>query len=157
MKKRLRLLIPLSLVLLTLLFIWSNSLRPAPQSTGQSTAVQRFLAAHFDVEKQPMEWLCEHIRKVAHFFEYLLLGCEASALVWLNFRRRALFAVLPACAAAAMADEGIQYFVPGRSAQWSDVALDTAGAAGGILLAAVAILVIRLCIRAGKPTQGEKP
>lgn len=157
MKKRPRFFVPLILILLTLLFIFTNSLRPAPQSTGQSTAVQRFLAAHFDVERPPMNWLYDHIRKVAHFCEFMLLGCEGAAFLWLNFRRRYRPAAFFFCALAAMADEGIQYFVPGRSAQWSDVALDTAGATAGILLTAAVFLVIRLSARAGKPTQGEKP
>ena len=51
-----------------------------------------------------------------------------------NRKRRALFSAWLTASAYAATDEFHQLFVPGRSGQISDVILDSAGAALGVLL-----------------------
>lgn len=85
------------------------------------------------------------VRKIAHFAAYALLGFLIALL--LNEYRRTyrhivicsvVFSSLYACT-----DELHQYFVPGRSAQFSDVVLDTFGALFGVLIAASIIVLIK--------------
>lgn len=86
------------------------------------------------------------IRKTAHAAEYAIF---AMLLVgaWYDEKRKNIWnALLPWSVATAYAatDEFHQLFVPGRSGQVSDVLLDSVGAAAGI---AVLFLVIIVCAR----------
>ena len=76
---------------------------------------------------------------------YLLLGglCAAfcrllAPLSPLGPRAQHFALPLVFCTAAAACDEWHQYFVPGRSCEMRDVALDVLGALAGILLLAAA-------------------
>ena len=76
------------------------------------------------------------LRKLAHFLEFALLG-----VLWVPIcaqrcsgMRSCVPHALLYCCLTAMADEGIQRFVPGRSGQWGDVLLDVLGAAAGIAI-----------------------
>lgn len=76
-------------------------------------------------------------RKLVHFGEYALL----SFLWWRLFRsgttaRRAAFAAFLAASVYAVSDEYHQTFVEGRSGNAVDWAIDTAGAAAALRLAA---------------------
>ena len=76
------------------------------------------------------------VRKAAHFTEYAILGILL-ALEFANYVkgwfRRFVEPVMTALTAAVI-DETIQLFVEGRSGQVSDIWIDTAGAALGILI-----------------------
>ena len=70
------------------------------------------------------------VRKCAHATEYAILGvllCKRLSME--KWGAALLFAAL-----YAVTDEVHQYFVPGRSCQITDMLIDTAGAAAGILL-----------------------
>ena len=77
------------------------------------------------------------VRKSAHYLVYCLLGISCAYTATRRPGRpvfkSGIFALLY-CIAYAASDELHQFFIPGRSAQMSDVALDTAGAVSGILL-----------------------
>lgn len=95
----------------------------------------------------------EHIvRKSAHFLIYTLLGFMASCTVG---KRRLLssgslgaliFSFLYACS-----DEIHQFFVPGRACMFTDVLIDTSGAAVGIFCS-----VASMCITARLIKNAEK-
>ena len=77
------------------------------------------------------------MRKSAHFLEYTglcLLLSFACAATW---GRRYTAVSLPIASLYAITDEVHQRFVPGRSCQATDWAIDTAGAALGLLCAGV--------------------
>ena len=138
--------VALCCLLATIGFIWSNSMRNATQSTAQSGFWRDLFRQIFDIEQQPFRFLYENLRKVAHFFEFALLGAEAA---WLLLGRRHRLARLALgfgiCLLVAMADEAIQWFVPGRVAALLDVLLDGAGSLCGLLLySAAAAAVCRL-------------
>lgn len=130
-------------VLLTLWlgFIWGNSCLSADQSGTASGWVSQVLAQLLG------SWAPqgEHIlRKLAHFTEFAILG---GLLHW-NTRIRGKCQVsLPLLLGvlAAMADETMQLFSPGRASMVTDVWIDTCGVAVGI---GAALLFRRL--RAGK-------
>lgn len=79
------------------------------------------------------------IRKLAHFTEFCGLGvssCLLAGKIFEQSRRRQLYSALASLLFSvlyACADEFHQYFVPGRAADMADVALDSAGAAFGVL------------------------
>ena len=81
----------------------------------------------------------EVIRKAAHFGEYTGLGI----LLTLSLTRYGFFTgkkrwrLIPVGFLIACADEGIQYFTPGRACRFTDVLLDTAGVCFGVLLTAL--------------------
>ena len=127
------------------LFIWSRSLFAGPESTEQSNFVLQFVRPVFElVGLTDVSLMSFIVRKCGHFTEYAILGGllattaergEEPALVRAHW--------LPA-AFVALADETIQLFVPGRSGQLSDSALDCAGALVGFCLV---LLVRRLMAR----------
>lgn len=148
MKKHLRLsvILPILLIVLTLVFIWSNSLKDASESTGQSQTAAALFRRLFDVERQPFRFLYENLRKVAHFAEFALLGAETALLLLWNGKRRFRFLVVGIlfCAVCAAVDECIQYFVPGRACMILDVGIDTAGSATALIfLFLFAFLIVR--------------
>lgn len=93
---------------------------PAAQSKGESGSLLLIV-------QQVLPWMTEHLlRKAAHFTEYAILG----ALSFCAFRFSSKYhlpTVLLCGMAAALTDETIQLFVPGRSGQVSDVWLDFVG------------------------------
>lgn len=89
------------------------------------------------------------VRKYAHMFEYALLGITSvllfAELFWQRTQPNACAAVTAYifCFAYAALDELHQYFVPGRSAQFSDVLVDSVGFTAGIMLIIAVSLVVR--------------
>ena len=62
-------------LILYILFIYSNSMRPAVQSSAESGRVLRLLQKLAANTGIAVPWLTEHIvRKCAHFIEYTGLG-----------------------------------------------------------------------------------
>lgn len=135
----------LLLIVLTLCFIWSNSMQDATASGEQSGYFRQLFCQLFDVTREPFRFLYENLRKVAHFLEFALLGAEVAALVFSFRPHRAFYAVgYGACVLAAAVDEGIQLFSPGRVAALLDVGIDAAGALCGTLFLCALLLAARL-------------
>lgn len=119
------------LLMLTLGFIWGNSMLPREDSAAISMGLWQSICALLGVESSNDIPL----RKLAHFAEFWLLGTELAGLFFLNRGRElrsAAFAMLLSLAAAAV-DETIQIFSH-RGAMVKDVLLDYAGAMTGIML-----------------------
>ncbi len=77
------------------------------------------------------------VRKTAHFILYLLFGTISFSLFYLYFPQKLCFTAVFSWIFStiyAISDEIHQYFIPGRSAEISDVILDSLGALVGILL-----------------------
>lgn len=118
-----------------LLVIWGHSCIPAAQSGAESGAV-------LTVVQQLLPQMTNHLlRKCAHFAEYAVLGVLAAAALRTGARFSWPAALLPGTFAA-LCDETIQLFVPGRSGRIADVWLDTAGYLTGALLT---LLIFYLC------------
>lgn len=84
------------------------------------------------------------VRKGAHFCAYALLGAlVANAIRTYNFSGHLRWGIPVAVSAVyAVTDEIHQFFVPGRSCQIVDVCIDTAGAAFGTAMFALAVFLI---------------
>lgn len=112
------------------MFIWGNSLQPAVASSEQSQSVVDLLQPLLNVLGIPSEEWQHLIRKAAHMFEFFML-----ALFWSGvFSGKKRILVLGLCFATACMDEGLQYFVPGRSNQLTDVLIDFSGAVLAVIL-----------------------
>ena len=126
------------LLAVTIAFIWANSVLGKEDSANLSHVFVAWL------QSIGIPITDEHfVRKLAHFCEFGLLGCELTTLFWLrsglcfqNLCNSAFAALL-----TAMTDETIQIF-SGRGSALTDVLLDFAGALTGILCASLLIRLI---------------
>jgi VanZ like family. len=135
-RARLRLFLRLMLIV-TLCFIWGNSLLSRDESSLLSQGLTAWLRSIGIPIKDD-----HFVRKLAHFCEFGLLGCELTLLLWLRrpLHLRELFTSAFLAFLAGAADETIQIF-SSRGSQVSDVLLDFCGALTGILFMS---LLIRL-------------
>ena len=127
------------LILLTLGFIWGNSMKSIPESQAVSLSLLSRIKPLLDAVFGPDRITDHIIRKTAHFCEFALLGAELRLLFLLLGQRvlqgsaNSLFAGL----AVAVADETIQIFSH-RGSQVRDVFIDAAG----VLLGLGAVLLL---------------
>ena len=150
-----RLILP-TLLISQMCFIFVMSSFGHNSSDAQSNLFVDFIAQNFPHVRHGLEnnlislnTLIFLVRKTAHFTEYAILG----ALFYLNFRQLSklnsrpkkillsiIFSFFYACT-----DELHQIFIPGRSAQFRDILIDTLGASFSCLLIhAVLTLFIKL-------------
>ena len=140
-----------TLLIFQMLFIFTMSSFGHTSSDAQSNLFVDFIAQNFPHVRHGLEnnlislsTLIFLVRKTAHFTEYAILG----SLFFINLRNTPkdlikrplvmsiLFSLLYACT-----DELHQIFVPGRSAQFRDILIDTLGASFG---ATITYLTIKL-------------
>lgn len=111
-----------------ILFIFSNSLQNAVDSSSRSEAVLAWLQDTFG-----FQWLTGYlVRKAAHFSEFLVLG--AVGLKCFDCYGTAVLPALFTGLLTALTDETVQRFVEGRSSQVTDVWIDFAGCATGVFV-----------------------
>ena len=133
------------LALMGMIFVFSS--QPAELSNQTSGGIVQLILDLFfpgfekyDPARQAQitETVVLFVRKGAHFTEYALLGLAllVHIMVWRKRRRisRPCPLALGIGALYAASDELHQVFVPGRSGELSDVLLDCAGVASGIVL-----------------------
>lgn len=127
-----------------LLFIWSNSLQTAAESAQVSRDVLSWVVPFLARSGIPEELWHTLIRKLAHMAEF-----AAAGVLWFaalrpekektpRMYRKCSGAAWLVCLTAAVLDETLQKFVPGRSGELRDVCIDNLGALLGILTAALA-------------------
>ena len=126
------------LFVVALLFIWGNSILPSRLSMAVSEAVGDWLRAVFSGGEAEEDggWLTQFfLRKTAHFTEFLILGCLASALlsVFLLPLGQKILILLPIGLGVPLLDETIQLFND-RTSSVRDVWIDFAGFAVGCLI-----------------------
>ena len=121
----------LALLVAWCITIWQFSLAPAEKSSGTSSQVQDFCNDVLDKVGVEATVTAKTVRKTAHFTEFMLLGFLAAAtLLAHGFGHWLLLSPL-VFAPAAVIDECIQIFVPGRGPAILDVLLDVAGGTFG--------------------------
>lgn len=123
---------------MALIFILSH--QPAAVSSGLSSGITEFLLGLlkgvFPDSNAGIDKLHTFVRKNAHFTAYFFL---AVLLVnafgkWRKLTGRALLVSFLVAVLYAASDEFHQLFIDGRSGELRDVAIDSAGAAVGVLL-----------------------
>lgn len=122
----------LCLILLTVCFIFSNSMESIPDSRTRSEGLLTLLRPLLEFFVGKGNATNHLIRKLAHFAEFFALGAELSALclLWSKPLLWTLFAGL----LTALTDETIQIFY-GRGSQVQDVWLDFSAVIFSVLLA----------------------
>ena len=120
------------LILLTLCFIWGNSLLPGDISGRLSDWVREMLAFLLPGEIPGITSGGGLLRKIAHFTEFAALG---AALCWRfgMLEKRKIMALAYGIPAACV-DETIQLFVPDRGPAIRDVVIDTCGVVAGMVI-----------------------
>ncbi len=134
------------LVCMTVVFIFSNSLRNGEESNRQSGFVtellQRILDPNGTIEEDIFHY---YVRKGAHFTEFSLLGFSLWLLMLSLRDKIGLFcpgAMLFAALATAVTDEFIQSFT-GRTSSVTDVLIDFSGALTGFVLPLILSAIIK--------------
>ena len=133
------------LVVLMVIFIFSNSAASAGTSNGMSLTVSEWVRPVLNtVGLHPeTDFLNFVIRKLAHFSEYALLGCLIAIAYrlqpwsWMKGKAALLpFFIIP------VLDENLQRFSAGRSCELRDMLIDSAGMAAGLFLAIVLLGIV---------------
>ncbi len=145
------------LCVVLIIFIFSNSLDNAKESTEKSDAVYTAVnqvAKDVGIKKEISK---PFIRQSAHFLEFTALGISSSLTLVFAFvpspkqkssPRLAFTAfALPFCALIALIDEYIQKFSAGRVFDVADILTDTAGAFVGIIFITALYLFVRVFYR----------
>ncbi len=124
----------ITLILATLIFIFAQSLVPPEKSQESSDKVGDVLEEIIPPDTKPGEFVQNNVRKLAHFFEFALLGAFVSlyVIIYLPSVKHALMS-LPFGLVAAFLDESIQT-VSERGPLISDVWIDLGGFASAAVL-----------------------
>lgn len=124
-------------------FIFSNSLDTAEKSSKKSSIVTEAAQTVVDAVS-PGTVVQEHvIRKLGHFSEFAVLGAMLLICVRIYTKKymKYIFVPLFVSLAAGVTDELIQLASSGRSSEVTDVAIDFSGAAAGIILCILFIII----------------
>ena len=141
-----------TLGILILIFCFSS--QPAETSDSTSGIIARKVADVLWPEWRNLGWRERQsfydrinylVRKCAHFTEFAMLGFSLRMFLesWFEKRRGLGPAAWLGATLCAMLDESHQLLVDGRSGQIRDVMIDGGGVLTGVLLAALAIRLIR--------------
>ncbi len=136
-KKKLHLTFSLLLIIATVAFIWINSALSGADSSAISGRFRELLGRVLTFLRCPggiEAFLLEHVRKVAHFVEYAVIGLEL-AILWAGLGKgfQGFWNAWSSVLAIAVFDETIQLFATARGPQITDVLLDTSGGTVTIL------------------------
>ena len=138
-------------ILLTVAFIFGNSVKGPEESTEQSNEVVEIVRPIIDPNENMSDSEFSFlVRKSGHFIEYTILGIECACFAYYIFKKispmgTATFAL--GCLLTANIDEYIQSFTD-RGSQVADVLLDFGGALFGMAVGyALAYIVLRIAKR----------
>ena len=137
----------IAIILFTIGFIWSNSLKPADDSMNQSNFVKQLIISIFSFFKIDIEdtFFIDFIRKFAHFFEYFVLGFELVIFKNIYYKTsiKATYVFAFIGVFVAIVDEAIQ-LIPylNRSCEVFDVCIDSLGVITAFLVVNVGL---KLC------------
>ena len=135
-----------------MVLIFCFSMEPQSDETSGILARQmiRMLYPEYDHYPEPQQTelydsIQAVVRKTAHFTEFAVLGVLLRLCLesWFGKQKWLGPAGWAAGTLYAGTDEVHQILVAGRTAQWTDVLLDSAGVLTGVLLAALAVYLVR--------------
>ena len=149
----------LSIITMIIIFLFSS------QKAEYSAALSNEVGSIVENLLSPFKWILRdggvlwvksHIRKIAHFVGYTLLGSFLLGAL-LNTKIKRLILKISISASIGLfysiTDEFHQLFVPGRSGQISDVLLDFSGVSFGIL---ICISIYKLICKKSQKTKNKK-
>ena len=126
------------------MFIFYNSSRSADVSGNISGAVTSAVNQTLKSSSVDFAFSDAVIRKFAHVVEFAALGFFFTVCLRAFTRRLMAFSAWPLLFSLfiAVCDEFLQYFVPGRSAQVSDIIIDFTGVCAGTAAAMLVICIV---------------
>lgn len=126
----------ISLTTVWLLFIFSNSLDTADESSIKSGNVTEFIEDVVQKVDPEAEVTNRQVRISAHFVEFAVLGVLAAitARTFRNKLRSCIIILLIAGVLTAITDEILQLFSDGRAAQITDIGIDFLGYSTGLAI-----------------------
>ena len=127
----------LSLTILCVAFIYSNSLMATHISSTQSTVVLNLIQDAAELVGVSPKMITEHmVRKIAHFCEFALFGLLLSATIqlWYGNIKAHLYMILFLGLFIPISDEFLQLFIAGRTGLVQDVLLDFCGFLVGVVV-----------------------
>lgn len=130
MKKKIFLII----TILMIAVIWTHSMMPGVASSAESGFVAKFIANIIKVDYKQIEGT---IRKMAHFFEFMVLGILVTTDTILWFKKSITSFGAFVGLIVPTVDETIQLFVPNRNGSLFDVWLDFIGFVIGMVFLTV--------------------
>ncbi len=135
------------LLLGTFFIIFQFSSQDGEKSSGLSTKVTKIFLKQKEADSnyETIKKTEKIIRKTAHFLIYTVVGFLGMALLHtyeINENKK-FFISLDIGVLYAISDEIHQLFVPGRSAQVTDVMIDTMGVTLGIILLVILMEVLK--------------
>ncbi len=144
------------LLIITFFYIFNFSSQDSEKSGNLSRTItvsvtkniKKIQELDYNKKNDVLNTIEKVIRKLAHFSEYTFLGILLMSLMsTYNLKQTNKFIIsigigfLYACS-----DEFHQLFVPGRTAKFTDVLIDTSGVIAGSILIFIAILIIKKII-----------
>ena len=146
--RKIRTVLVVVLLLLTLAFIFSNSLLPVAESQKKSLGVTEIIKPVLEFFVGEGAVTDHLVRKLAHFTEFFVLGIELMLLCILHRRTRLqnVFNCLSFGLATAVIDESLQMLTD-RGPMVSDVLLDFSGVLSGVLITFGLYKIILACTK----------
>lgn len=134
----------ITILVLTLLWIFVQSALPAEVSDAESDKVTEIVDQVVPEEFSLKEFILDNIRKIAHFLEFGALGVEALLLLWYSKRLgiREILLGIGFGALVAFLDESLQ-LISKRGAEILDVWIDIGGYASFYLIPLAVIILVR--------------
>ncbi len=137
-KRKRHLIFSLTLIFLTVGFIWINSALSGSDSSALSGRVREILEkvlVFLHVPEDISGFLLINVRKVAHAVEYAVIGFEF-AFLWAGLGKgiQGFWNAWSGVLAISVFDETIQLFATDRGPQITDVLLDTSSGTAAVLL-----------------------
>lgn len=120
-------------------FIFSRSLMPGNKSGEESSKILMILNSISEFFGFGTVFTHNFVRKCAHFTEFAILALMAFNMYKSYALKIKMVALLTVCSyfLVAMVDETIQFFVPGRACQFTDVIIDFTGGTLGMIICIV--------------------
>ena len=134
------------LSLLTVAFIWGNSLKSVSESSAQSSVIADKVQSVVDPQqKVEPDTFYNLIRKLAHVIEFFALGlfvCGFTVCLGHELKKRLISMPMLIVLLIAVVDEWIQSYTE-RGSLVTDVVIDFAGALAGLVTAAALYWIVR--------------
>ena len=131
-------------ICLWIAFIWFHSMIPGEDSSEESRIVGNYIRPFLELFVGSGNVTDHLVRKLAHFTEYCILGVLTGGFI--KTVRHDFFGWSYGflCAlAVSVIDESIQLFSAGRSAQVTDILLDTSGSLTGLIFIWLMLIFFR--------------
>ena len=140
MTKKTRILFLVLSVLWTV-FIFSNSMATAEQSSEKSGTIVTFLLNFINIDASLLTLI---IRKLGHFLEFFVQGIFiGSFFLMSNAYTKNIIYVMFFGLLTGVTDEFIQLFSPGRSGMIQDVLIDFSGTITAVLVCLIIYLIYK--------------